>query len=112
MKVVNELSPVATPDGVQLELGAFYSGEVRRLVITFDVPGIAALGLAKIAGLEFTWVELPGLVQHSVTVPVHINVLPPGPGRGPGPGPGGPYRTCLPTDPAGETGCSGEDVTG
>ena len=59
-----------------MELGAFYSGEVRRLVVTFDVPGIAALGLAKIAGLAFTWVELPGLVQQSVTVPVHVNVLP------------------------------------
>ena len=65
-----------TADGVQIELGAFYSGEVRRLVITFDVPGIAALGLAQIADLDFTWVELPGLVQHSVTVPVHVNVVP------------------------------------
>ena len=76
LRVVNELSSVVTPDGVQVELGAFYSGEVRRLVVTFDVPGIAALGLAKIADLAFTWVELPGLVQHSVTVPVHVNVLP------------------------------------
>jgi Ca-activated chloride channel family protein len=61
---------------VQIELGAFYSGEVRRLVITFDVPGIAALGPAQIAELDFTWVELPGLVQHSVTVPVCVNVVP------------------------------------
>ncbi|MET0864435.1 MAG: VWA domain-containing protein [Nakamurella sp.] len=76
LKVVNELSSVVTPDGVQLELGAFYSGEVRRLIVTFDVPGIAALGLAEIAGLEFTWVELPGLVEQSITVPVHVNVLP------------------------------------
>ena len=49
---------------------------MRRLVVTFDVPGIAALGLAEIADLDFTWVELPGLVQHSVTVPVHVNVVP------------------------------------
>ena len=74
--VVNELSSVVTPDGVLVELGAFYSGEVRRLVVTFDVPGIGALGLAEIAGLDFTWVELPALVQHSVAVPVHVNVLP------------------------------------
>jgi Ca-activated chloride channel family protein len=76
MRVINELTSVPTPDGVQIELGAFYSGEVRRLVVTFDVPGIATLGLAQIADLDFTWVELPGLIQHSVTVPVHVNVLP------------------------------------
>jgi Ca-activated chloride channel family protein len=76
MRVINELTSVPTPDGVQIELGAFYSGEVRRLVITFDVPGIATLGLAQIADLDFTWVELPGLIQHSVTVPVHVNVVP------------------------------------
>jgi len=76
MKLVNELTSVPTSDGVQIELGAFYSGEARRLVITFDVPGIAALGLAQVADLDFTWVELPALVQHSVTVPVHVNVVP------------------------------------
>jgi Ca-activated chloride channel family protein len=76
LKVINELTSAPTADGVQIELGAFYSGEVRRLVITFDVPGIAALGPAQIAELDFTWVELPGLVQHSVTVPVCVNVVP------------------------------------
>lgn len=76
LKVINELTSVPTEDGVQIELGAFYSGEVRRLVITFDVPGIAALGLAQIAELDFAWVELPELVQHSVTVPVCVNVVP------------------------------------
>ncbi len=76
MRVVNELTSVPTDDGVQIELGAFYAGEVRRLVITFDVPRIATLGLAQIADLDFTWVELPALVQHSVTVPVHVNVVP------------------------------------
>ncbi len=76
LTVVNELTSTVTPDGVQVELGSFYSGEVRRLVITFDVPGIAALGLARIADLDFGWVELPGLVQHSVSVPVHVNVVP------------------------------------
>jgi Ca-activated chloride channel family protein len=74
--VVNDLSSVVTADGVLIELGSFYSGENRRLVVTFDVPGIAALGLAEIAGLAFNWVELPALQQHSVTVPVHVNVVP------------------------------------
>ena len=74
--VVNDMSWVDTPEGVLVELGAFYSGEVRRLVVTFDVPGIGTLGLAQIACLDFTFVELPTLVHHSITVPVHVNVLP------------------------------------
>lgn len=40
------------------------------------VPGIAALGLAQVATLEFTHVSLPDLVQHTTTVPVHVNVVP------------------------------------
>lgn len=76
LKVINELTCTSTADGVQIELGAFYAGESRRLVITFDVPGSAALGLAQIAELDATWVELPGLVQHTVTLPVCVNVVP------------------------------------
>ncbi len=74
--VVNDMPTVATTDGVLVELGSFYAGETRRLVVTFDVPGVAALGLTEIAALDFGWVELPALVQHSVTVPVNVNVLP------------------------------------
>jgi Ca-activated chloride channel family protein len=74
--VVNDMPTVVAADGVLVELGSFYAGEIRRLVVTFDVPGVAALGLTEIAGLDFSWVELPALVQHSVTMPVHVNVLP------------------------------------
>ena len=74
--VVNEMSSTPTADGVLVELGAFYSGETRKLVITFDVPSIACLGLATVAELDLSWVELPSLVRRSVTVPVQVNVLP------------------------------------
>lgn len=76
VRIVNELSSTMTAEGVLVELGSFWSGEQRKLVLTFDVPGIPALGLAEIARLDLTWVELPGLVQHSVTVPIHVNVVP------------------------------------
>jgi Ca-activated chloride channel family protein len=74
--VVNDMPTVVTDDGVLVELGSFYAGETRRLVVTFDVPGVAALGLTEVAALDFSWVELPALVQHCVTVPIHVNVLP------------------------------------
>ena len=76
VQIVNELTSVAVPDGVLVELGSFYSGETRKLILTFDVPGIAALGLAEIASLEFRYVALPALEQQTVTVPVHVNVVP------------------------------------
>jgi Ca-activated chloride channel family protein len=74
--VVNDMPTVVAADGVLVELGSFYAGEMRRLVVTFDVPGVTALGLTEIATLDFSWVELPAIVQHSVTVPIHVNVLP------------------------------------
>ena len=74
--LINEMSCTPMADGVLVELGAFYSGETRKLVITFDVPSIPALGLATVAELDLSWVELPALVQRSVTVPVQVNMLP------------------------------------
>ena len=74
--VLNELTVAAVPDGAQLELGSFYAGETRRLVLTLKVPSIAALGLVQVATLEFTHVALPELVMHTTTVPVHVNVVP------------------------------------
>jgi Ca-activated chloride channel homolog len=77
VQVLNELSSiVAVPDGLLVELGSLYAGETRTLAITFDVPAIAGLGLAEIASLEFSFVALPALEQHTVTVPLHVNVVP------------------------------------
>jgi Ca-activated chloride channel homolog len=76
VKVINELPVTATGDGVLAELGSFYSDETRKLVLTFDVPALATLGLTEVATLEFTYVELPALKQHTVVIPLHINVVP------------------------------------
>jgi Uncharacterized protein containing a von Willebrand factor type A (vWA) domain len=35
-----------------------------------------ALGLAKVADLELRYVELPSATEHTVEVPVHVNVVP------------------------------------
>lgn len=76
ISVLNDLPSQAVADGILVELGDFYADETRRLVLAFDVPGRSSLGLATIAELVFTYVELPGLVQHTVTLPVDVNVLP------------------------------------
>lgn len=75
-RVVNDLPSTGLPDGFQVELGSFYAGETRRLLITLQIPGIPALGLKEVATLELTHVSLPDLMQHKYTLPVHVNVVP------------------------------------
>lgn len=74
--VLNDLPVAKLPDGFVCELGSFYAGEERKLVIRLSIPGIAALGLAQVATIELVHVSLPDLVQHSTSVPVHVNVVP------------------------------------
>lgn len=74
--VINDLTVVGLPDGVLVELGSLYAGETRKLILTFAVPGIPALGLAEIATLTFGYVVLPTLEQQTVTLPLHVNVVP------------------------------------
>jgi Ca-activated chloride channel family protein len=76
ISVLNDLPVVGLPDGAMLELGTFYAGETRRLLVKLSVPGIPALGLTQVASLAFTHVSLPDLVQHTNTVPVMVNVVP------------------------------------
>jgi Ca-activated chloride channel homolog len=74
--VVNDLPTVAIDDGILAELGGFYADETRKLLLTFDIPAISTLGLTEVATLEFTWVELPSLTQHSIAMPLHVNIVP------------------------------------
>lgn len=74
--ILNDLLANPVPGGAMVELGDFYGGEERRLLIELTVPAMAALGLAKVADLTLTYVELPALEQHTVTLPVSVNVVP------------------------------------
>jgi Ca-activated chloride channel family protein len=74
--VLNDLPSSGLADGVLVELGDFYADETRRIVLTVEVPGRRDLGLATIANLEFRYVQLPGLVEHTVKLPLAVNVLP------------------------------------
>ena len=76
VRVINELSTTDTGGGLMAELGSFYDGETRKILLTFTVPALAALGLTEIATIELTYVELPTLKQHTVTIPLHVNVVP------------------------------------
>ena len=76
VRILNDLHCQRIEGGILVELGDFYSGEQRRLTITIDIPAMAALGLAQIATLTLAYVELATLEQHTVTLPVSVNVVP------------------------------------
>jgi Ca-activated chloride channel family protein len=59
-----------------VELGDFYAGETRRILLAFEVPEYAALGAASICELELRWVDLGTLTEKVATVPVNVNVVP------------------------------------
>jgi Ca-activated chloride channel family protein len=72
----NDLDAAPVEGGIMIELGDFFAGEERKLLLELEVPAMAGLGLAQIAEIELRWVELPSLTQKTVTLPLHVNVLP------------------------------------
>ncbi len=74
--VWNDLPGNPVPGGIMVELGDLWASEQRKLVLTFKVPAMTALGLAEIAQIELRYVTLPAFVEQTITVPVHVNVVP------------------------------------
>lgn len=74
--VWNDVPGQGTADGIMLELGDFVADETRKLVLDFDVPAAPALGLAQIAEITLRWASLPELEEHTISLPVHVNVVP------------------------------------
>ena len=77
IEVLNQGLPSQRVEGGMLaELGDFYSGEQRKVTLRVQVPAMASLGLAQVVTLTLSYVELPGMTQHTVTIPVPVNVVP------------------------------------
>jgi len=58
-----------------VQLGDLYSGENRRFVIDIPLPGLAALGLCKIADLTIEYLDLTAKQEVAITMPVNVNVV-------------------------------------
>lgn len=77
LRLYNDLpAQEIAPRTIMIELGDLYADESRKLLLAFTVPALAALGLFRIASLELSYVELPGLIEHTATVPLTVNVVP------------------------------------
>ena len=74
--VLNEYPMVSTTSGVQVELGDFYGGELRRVVFEFAVPNVADLGPKHVANVVLRYATIDDPVEmHEVTIPIHVNVV-------------------------------------
>lgn len=76
VRVVNELTSAMVEGGLQIELGGFYAEETRKLLLTFDIPGMPALGLTQVATLALRYVDTTTLKEQVVEMPLHVNVVP------------------------------------
>lgn len=72
----NDLPVAPITDGFMAELGDFYSGEQRKLLLTIDVPAMTGLGAVTVCELELSYVSVTEMKSETVTIPVNVNVVP------------------------------------
>ncbi|UCZ90720.1 vWA domain-containing protein [Gordonia sp. WA4-43] len=61
---------------LMIELGDLHALERRKLLLQMNVDGLAALGVTQVADLELRYVETATLTEHTVTLPISVNVVP------------------------------------
>ncbi len=61
---------------VVIPLGDLFAGEHRELLLHFDVPALAELGLHELATLTIDFVAMPMLVSQTISWPLSVNVVP------------------------------------
>jgi Ca-activated chloride channel family protein len=76
IKVWNDLPSHAIEGGVAAELGDLWAGEERKVLVSLGVPAMSSLGLVRVAELELMYVALPELKEQTITLPLHVNVVP------------------------------------
>lgn len=72
----NGTPAVLEGDDVVVSLGDLYAAEERSVLFKFRVPAMPALGLATIADVILEYTALPEIKEHTVTLPIAVNVVP------------------------------------
>ena len=76
IEVLQRLPHFKDGDSYVLQLGDIYAGENRRFMLDIEVPGMPALGLVKIADIILEYLDVAQMQEITVTLPVHVNVVP------------------------------------
>lgn len=74
--VMQDLPHWAEAGSVVVNLGDLYAAEERKTLFRLHVPAIDALGTATVADVVFEFTTLPDMQEHTVTVPISVNVVP------------------------------------
>ena len=76
LSVLNRYPATPVTAGVELALGDAYAGERRSVVFALHVPGVAELGVAKVADVVLRYISVGDeITAHEITVPVVVNVV-------------------------------------
>ncbi len=59
-----------------VNVGDLFAGEERTVLFRLGVPAVDALGTATIASIVLEYTSLPDLLEHKVTLPICVNVVP------------------------------------
>jgi Ca-activated chloride channel family protein len=74
--VLSDFPVVAVEGGVQLQLGDAHGEERRRVVFALHVPGLARLGVARVADVVVRYVAVgERIAQHELTLPLVVNLV-------------------------------------
>jgi Ca-activated chloride channel homolog len=63
-------------------LGDLYGGEERSVLVRLHVPALDSLGTATVADVRIEYTAMPALTEHTVTLPIAVNVVPGDEARG------------------------------
>ena len=95
VRLFNDLPAAPIDGGFMVELGDFYAGEQRKLLLAIDVPAMTGLGAVTVCELELSYVALDALQTETITIPVNVNVVP-----GTSPPAACPTSPCAPSSPS------------
>ena len=76
IEILQRLPHYKDGDTYVVQLGDIYAGENRRFVLDIEVPGMPSLGLIKIADITLEYLDVAKMEEISVSLPVHVNVVP------------------------------------
>ncbi|HET7325824.1 MAG TPA: VWA domain-containing protein [Nocardioidaceae bacterium] len=76
IRVVHDYPTALLGDQLLVHLGDLTGGESRKLLVEFDIPQAAALGVKTVAEVIVRYTAVPELEEHALTLPVTVNLVP------------------------------------
>lgn len=76
VRVLHDLPHWIDGDALVINVGDLFSGEERKVMFTLSVPALEDQGTSVVADVVLEYTELPDMAEHSVGLPIAINVVP------------------------------------